>query len=203
MEVQQHNLCRDALQQLIGFAERVVDLLHKDASLQVQHGIRFTGGGDTLVHAKARRRRGKVGRPYYAACTFVRVCRHLDPLQQLLFVPEVIAGRKHFRAHVEQFVRDRRRDAEATRRILPVHDAQVDRMRLHHVPQVLGHNVTTSRPKHIPNKQDIHPSSLPTGRGTWSAAAAGRGQRSATFRMDRTCSPPILKKSFTTNGLKS
>ena len=69
----------------------------------------------------------------------------------------MVARRDHVGAHIEQLIRDRRRQPEAPRSVFSIDDKQVDGVRFDDVRQVFPDNMTAGEmPEHVADKEDIH-----------------------------------------------
>jgi len=81
--------------------------------------------------------------------------RHLEVLDNLAFVPDVIAGRHHFDAEIEQFFRQRRRNAESSRGVFAVGNHQIDRVLLPQLRQTLLDDVPPRASENVTNKKNF------------------------------------------------
>ena len=54
MEIHDHNLAADLCQQGVRFAKRIVSIVHKDAALQVDHGIILALPRSAFIHPNTR-----------------------------------------------------------------------------------------------------------------------------------------------------
>ena len=80
----------------------------------------------------------------------------VQELEDLLLVPDVVAGGDHVHARLEELGHLRRRDAEPARRVLAVGD---DDVRLHvglHEPQQLLEHPPPRRPDHVRDEENPH-----------------------------------------------
>jgi hypothetical protein len=80
----------------------------------------------------------------------------LDMDERLALVPGVIAERHHIDARIEEIVADRRRDAEAARRILAVHDHEIGAEIGAKARKVGNDGVARRAPHHIAEKKQLH-----------------------------------------------
>ena len=81
--------------------------------------------------------------------------RHLEVLDDLALVPDVVAGRHHVDAEIEKLLRQRRRDSEPRRGIFAVRDDQIRRMGSHQLRQTLFHDRPPRPPKNVTNKKNV------------------------------------------------
>src|SRR5438067_10336511 len=65
----------------------------------------------------------------------------------------MVTGGQHIRAQLEQFFRDRRREAEAARGILRVHDDQFDLIRFDDMVQVVADDLPPGTAKDVADKK--------------------------------------------------
>jgi len=112
----------DLGEEVVGLAEGIVAGGHEDAALQVHYGVGLAGREFALVEAKARGADGVVGGAKDAAATDVRARRNSHVLEDLLLVPDVIAGGDDVRTEVKELFRDGGRDAEAASRVFAIDD---------------------------------------------------------------------------------
>ena len=164
MEIEQNDLCLDLAEQFVCLAKGVVATGHEDAALQIHDGVGLAVAQLALVDAEAGSADGVVGRAEDAAAADVRVGGHGHVFEDLFFVPDVIAGGDHVGAEVEEFFRDRGRDAEASGGVFAVDDEEVDGVGFKDVRQVFADDVAAGGAKDIADKEDIHWKSL-HGRG--------------------------------------
>src|SRR5208337_4966973 len=97
-----------------------------------------------------------VGGAEDAAAARVRVGGDGHVLEDLFFVPDVVAGGDDMRAHVEELLGDGRGDAKAAGGVLAVDDEQIDGVGLHDVRQMIAHDAAAGRANHVPYKKNIH-----------------------------------------------
>jgi len=112
----------DLGEEVVGLAEGVVAAGHEDAALEVHDGVGLACGEFALVEAEAGSADGVVGGTEDAAATDVRARGDSHVLEDLLLVPDVIAGGDDVRTEVKELFRDGGRDAEAASRVFAVDD---------------------------------------------------------------------------------
>src|SRR5580698_1797012 len=81
-------------------------------------------------------------------------------VQQLALVPNMIARGHHIRAELEELIGDLRRHAEAARRVLDVHDGEINLVSLAHMADMLAHNPAPRAAKDVADKQNVQWSSF-------------------------------------------
>ena len=79
-----------------------------------------------------------------------------DVVERFLLVPDVIAGRHHVDAPVEQLVADLARDAEAGRRIFGVGDDEVDGVVVDEGAEALPDELAAGAPDDVADEEDAH-----------------------------------------------
>jgi len=122
VQVEHDDLGRDLREQLVGLAEGIVAGGHEDAALKVQDGVALSIAKLALVDAETRRPGGVVGRADNAAVAVARIGRDRHVLEDLFFVPDVVAGGDDMRAEVEELFGDGGRDSEASSGVFAVDD---------------------------------------------------------------------------------
>ena len=126
---------------------------HEDTALQIDDCI-MEIAFNALVPTPTRKFCRVVGRPQQSPCRTVRVAiRHLEVIDDLALVPNVIAGSEHVDAEVEEFFGDLTGDAEAGRGVLSVGDDQINRMSSNQRSQFFLNDIPPGPPKNVPNKQ--------------------------------------------------
>src|SRR5579883_1313824 len=70
-------------------------------------------------------------------------------IEDLLLIPDVVAGREHVDPHGEEILGDRRRQPEPARRILGVGDRQVDLIAALDILQMIRHDAPPRRPENV------------------------------------------------------
>lgn len=103
-------------------AKRIVDRRHENAS----HDVEDTHGD--AIHAD--RRDSGAGRPRRIVCRAQDAIGPLEVLAELALVEDVVTARDDVDPAGEELLGGLRGEAEATRRILAVRDAEVDRILL-------------------------------------------------------------------------
>ena len=88
----------------------------------------------------------------------------VDDADDLLLVPDVVAGGQAVDPRVEDLVADLLGDAEAAGGVLDVGDAVVDVVLLEDDGQGLLQDGAAGVAHHVPDQQDVHPDRLPAGR---------------------------------------
>src|SRR4029077_2725433 len=74
----------------------------------------------------------------------------------LAFVPDVIPGGDDVNVQFEQFFGKRRRNAEASRRVLPIRNNQIDAALAHDLRQPVPYDRPSRPSKNVPNKKNAH-----------------------------------------------
>jgi hypothetical protein len=80
---------------------------------------------------------------------------HLKVLDDLAFVPDVIAGSHHVDAEIEKLFRQRRRDSETGRGIFAVGDHEVDCVLLAQFRQAIFYDRAPGPAKDIADKKNF------------------------------------------------
>ena len=156
MEVEEDYFCGDLVEELVGFAERVVAGGHEDATLEVHDGVGLAGRELALVDAEAGGADGVVGGTEDAAAADVGVGGDGHVLEDLALVPDVIAGGDDVCAEIEELFCDGRGDAEAASGVLSVDDEEVDGVGFEYVRKVFADDVAAGGAKDIADKKDVH-----------------------------------------------
>ena len=113
-------------QQLVRDAKGIVIRGHEHASLEIDHGIRNFALA-SLVHAGSRHVRPDNLPDATPAARAVPVAvDHLEVVDDLALVPDVVSGGDDVDAELEEFLGQRRSDAEAGRRVFAVRDDEID-----------------------------------------------------------------------------
>src|SRR5687767_12322676 len=135
-------------QHLVGLPERAVDWRHEHAAHEIQdgHAVRTELHRDV---ADARRAGRKVGRAQQQVLLG-------DVLDDLLLVPDVVAGREHVSALIQHLLGHRRRDAEAAGGVLAVDHAEVDGVLLAQPRQELRQRRSPGLPEDVADHQHVH-----------------------------------------------
>lgn len=113
-------------EEVVGLSKGIVAGRHKDATLQVDDRESLTITEFALVEAKAGSAVGVVGGAKDATAPLVRVRGHRHVLEDLFFVPDVVAGGDDMGSHVEEIFGEGRGDSEASRGVFAVDDQEVD-----------------------------------------------------------------------------
>ena len=87
------------------------------------------------------------------------IIRHLKIVDDLPFVPDVIAGGHHVNAHLEQFFGERWRDAEPRRRVLAIGDDKIDRVLLREFGQTFPDDGSPRPPENVTDEKNVQSSS--------------------------------------------
>jgi hypothetical protein len=95
----------------------------------------------------------------------VRVGGDGHVLEDLFFVPDVVAGGDDVGAEVEELFRDGRGEAEASGGVLAVDDKEIDGVGFKDVGKVFADDVAAGGAKDIADEEDIHWKSLHGGSG--------------------------------------
>ena len=156
VEVEEYDLGCDLAEKLVGFAEGVVAGGHEDAALEVEDGVLLAIGQGALVDAKAGSAVGVVCRADDAAAADVGVFGDGHILEDLFFVPDVVARGDDVGPEVEEFFGEGGGDAEAASGVLAIDDEEVDGIGFNDVGEVFADDVTASGAEDIADKEDIH-----------------------------------------------
>src|SRR5439155_9484176 len=113
-----------------------------------QHG-HPVGAGLDRDEAAARRAGRVVGRPQQQVLL-------ADVLDDLLLVPDVVAGGQHVGPLLERLLGDLRRDAEAAGGVLDVDHAEVDGVGLAQPGQELGEGGASGLAEHVAHHEDVN-----------------------------------------------
>ncbi len=133
----------------ISFAERIINRSHEHAALQIEHGI---------FHAILRRAEVEPA----ARIAVGKICGTQQPrlmghkLQNLFFVPAVIAAAKDGDIRSQQLFGDPRGDAKSRRRVLAIGDDQVDLFLRDNVSQPIVNDLPSRRADNVSHKQYAH-----------------------------------------------
>ena len=139
----------------VRLAERVINLRHEHAALQIQHGVLRATLCRPEVHPAAGIAFGKIRRPQQA-----RLVRQV--VQNFFAVPAMISAGQHVDAILQQLVRQPRRDPESRRGVLPVGDHQVDLPLRHDIRQPVAYDQPSRRSHNVSHKQYAHGEALKT-----------------------------------------
>ena len=149
-------LADDLAEEFVGLAEGVVAAGHEDAALEVHDGVGLAGGELALVDAEAGGADGVVGGAEDAAAADVRVDGDGHVLEDLFFVPDVIAGGDDVGAKVEELFCDGGRDAEAAGGVFSVDDEEIDGVGFKDVGEMFADDVAAGGAKDVADEEDIH-----------------------------------------------
>src|SRR5262249_13990511 len=156
---------------------------HKDASLQIDDCKLVSGAGDALEHAETGGSGRIVGRTKHAVRnTIVIASGALKKIDDLFFVPNVVAGGKHLYAQSQKLLDKGRCDAEASGGVFAIGQHEIDLVPSDQGGKLLAHNRATRTSEDVANEKNTHSydSSI---RRKQSAPTASRGrfsrQRSA------------------------
>jgi hypothetical protein len=123
---------------------------------------------------------GEVGGAEDAAAADVRVGGDGHVLEDLFFVPDVVAGGDDVGSEVEELFRDGGGDAEASGGVFAVDDEEIDGVGVEDVGEVLAYDVAAGRTEDVADEENVH---------LWILARAGRksldakgAKKGATFR---------------------
>jgi len=150
----------DLGEEFVGFAEGVVAGGHEDATLEVHDGVGLAGGEFALIEAEAGSADGVVGGAEDSAATGVRVGGDGHVLEDLFFVPDVVAGGDDMSAEVEELVGEGGSEAEATGGVFAVDDKEIDGIGFKDVREMFADDVAAGGTKDIADEEDIHWKSL-------------------------------------------
>ena len=156
MHVHNDDFRVDLLQKLVGHAKRIIVRCHEHASLQINDGIRHFAF-HAFIDAGSGHVRRKIRRPQHAACQPMPVSLdHLEIINNLAFIPDVIPGRDHIDIQFEQFLRECWCDTETRRRILAVGDDQINAMLAHNLRQTVLDDGPSRPTEDVANEKNAH-----------------------------------------------
>ena len=146
----------DEGEELVGFAEGVVGAGHEDAALEVDDGVLGAVAEFAFVEAEAGGAVGEVCGAEDAAAA--RVGRGGDGhvLDDLFFVPDVVAGGDDVSAEVEELFCDGGRDAEAAGGVFAVDDEEIYGVGFEDVGEVLAYDVAAGRTEDVADEENVH-----------------------------------------------
>ena len=135
---------------------------HEDAALQIDHRVGLSRGQLSLVKPMSRRSGDVVGRAQHAAGAIVAIRRYgLHILDNLAFVPDMVASGEDMRPLVEELVGNPRSYTKPAGRVLRVDHHQVDAPLLDQGAQVFGYDTSPSLAKYVTDKENTQkPASL-------------------------------------------
>src|SRR5580704_1448217 len=81
---------------------------------------------------------------------------HLKVIEDFALVPDVVAGGDHVDVQLEQLLRERGRDAETSRRVLPVGNDQVDGVIADNARQPVLDDSPSWPPENVANEENPH-----------------------------------------------
>jgi hypothetical protein len=160
VEVEQDDLgvgvALDEGEELVGFAEGVVGGGHEDAALEVDDGVWGAVAELAFVKAEAGSAVGEVGGAKDAAAADVGVGGDGHVLEDLFFVPDVVAGGDDVGSEVEEFFGDGGGDAEAAGGVFAVDDEEIYGVGVEDVGQVLAYDVAAGRTEDVADEENVH-----------------------------------------------
>ena len=141
--------------------KRVVGAAHEDLAHQIEDGVGETlvgpVGDDALVDAIPWQAGLHVGGAQDAAGASVAIRGGRGKvIEQLAFVPDMVAGGHHVGAEIEQLLGDLGRHAKAAGGVLDIHDGEVDVMGFAHVADVFAHDFATCAAEDVADEEDVH-----------------------------------------------
>jgi hypothetical protein len=116
----------------------------------------LAGGELALIDAEAGGADGVVGGAEDASAAGVRVGGDGHVLEDLFFVPDVIAGGDNVSAEVEELVGDGRGEAEAAGGVFSVDDEEIDGVGFKDVREVFADDVAAGGTEDVADEKDIH-----------------------------------------------
>jgi hypothetical protein len=81
--------------------------------------------------------------------------RHLEVVDDLAFVPDMISSGHHVDAQIEKLFRQRRRDSEASRGIFAVGDDQIHGVLLAQIRQAIFYDRPPGAAKNVADKKNF------------------------------------------------
>jgi len=155
MKVDEDDFGLDLFQQRVGDAEGIVIGGHEDPSLQVDDGVGLSVGELTFVDSVPWSAGDVVRGPDEAAWPLVTFGGHgLHVVDDLAFIPYVIAGGENVRAEVEEILGDGRGNTEAAGGIFRIDDDQVHAALGDDVREVLTNDTPASTAEDVAYKKN-------------------------------------------------
>ncbi len=156
MHVDENYFGRDLLQKFVGHAERIVIGCHEDASLQINHRVRYFAL-HAFVHAGTWHVSRIVRWPQHTPSRAVTVAfDHLEVIYDLSLVPDVVSGGNNVDVQLEEFLGESRGDSESSRRVLAISDDQVDTAIADDLRKFVFNNVAAWPPEDVADKKYVH-----------------------------------------------
>ena len=129
---------------------------HEHTSLQVDHSV-GNFSFKSLIHARPRHVRRIIRRSQHAPCRSVPVAlNHLKVIDDFALIPDVIAGCDHVDVQLEEFFRQRRSNAEASRRIFAVRNDQIDGVIADDSGQPVFDDISSRASENVADKKNSH-----------------------------------------------
>lgn len=146
----------DLGEEVVGFAEGVVAGGHEDATLEVEDGVFGAVAEGALVETEAGGAVGVVGGTEDAAAADVGVGGDGHVFEDLLLVPDVVAGGDDVRTEVEDLFGEGGGDAEASGGVFAVDDEEIDGVGFEDVGEMLADDVAAGRSEDVADKENVH-----------------------------------------------
>jgi hypothetical protein len=156
VKIEQDDLCGDFAEEFVGFAEGVVAGGHEDAALEVHDGVGLAVWEFALVDTEAGCADSVVGRANHTAAADVRIDGDGHVLEDLFFVPDVVARGDDVGAQIEEFFCNGRGDAKAPGGVFAVDNEEIDGVGVEDVGQVFAYDVAAGGAKDVADEEDIH-----------------------------------------------
>src|SRR3981081_332743 len=147
---------RTLLQKLSGDAERMVVRSHEHPPLQVDHSVRDFSFL-TLIQPPSRHVRRIIRGTKHAPRRTISVpLNHLEVVEDLALVPNVIAGSDDVNIEFEQLFGQRRRNAETRGRILSIRNDDINRLVADNSRQPILDDQPSRPSKNVADKENPH-----------------------------------------------
>ncbi len=156
MDVEDDEFGLECVEDLVGFAERVVAGRHEDAALKVDDGVGLASREFSFVDAESGSADGVVGGTEDAPATLVGVGGDGHVFEDLFFVPDMVAGGDDVGAHVEDFFGDGGCEAEASGGVFAVDDKEFNGVGFEDVRQMFAYDVAAGGAKNVADKKNVH-----------------------------------------------
>src|SRR5215467_9868220 len=170
MHIDHNDLGLNFLENLVGHAKRVVIRRHKHAPLQIDHGIGHLAL-EPLIHARAWHIRRVIRGPQHATSRTVAVpFHHLEVIDDLALIPDVVSRRDHVDVELEKLLRQRGSDPETGGGVLSVRNDQIDAALAHDPRQPFLDDGSPRPPKDVADEEYAHESPTKFDGNTYAAA---------------------------------
>src|SRR5215469_6806096 len=166
MHVYDNHLAVDLAKKFIGFAKRIVVVLHEYTALEIDDSVTLAGFSCAFIGADSGNALSVVGWTKHAARAGISVGR-VKVIHDLPLVPDVIAGSEHVATQVQEFFSNRSCETKAACSIFGISNHQIDLVRGYKVRKVVVDYLASSAAENVTDEEDLHESLILPAVGDW------------------------------------